>query len=209
MRSLSVVLLSLAMASCSERSDQFAPPNAAENSSNPADTESTAIEAAAALSEVKRLQALAEADPSVDGSLRTELRKGATAHTNAVNACATAPSMDECAILEYGRRAHDIRILSPAARSADDNGITQGPVAYRCEGLDALISAVFINSDPGAVSLKWLDRSLVLRKVPSGSGAKYSGKLTDGNWSFWTQGEGSMLTPPGKPDMKCVEEQIG
>lgn len=117
--------------------------------------------------------------------------------------------MDECATLEYGRRAHEIRILSPAARSADDKGITKGPFAYRCEGLDALISAVFINSDPGAVSLKWLDRSLVLRKVPSGSGAKYSGKSTDGNWSFWTQGGGSMLTPPGKPDMKCAEEPIG
>ncbi len=118
--------------------------------------------------------------------------------------------LETCVANAYAFRIHEIREGYADARGKDAAGMSVGPVALRCEGMDALISAVFLNGERSLVSLKWLDRGMVLPRVPSGSGSRYETDIWDGGSSLlWTQGDEAVFNEPGGPESKCVVEEIG
>jgi len=125
------------------------------------------------------------------------------------NQCGADADLRSCIAWDYAERAHKLRQGSAAARAADPAGISDGPVAYRCKGLDMLISATYLNSDPGVVYLEWGEDSLALMQTASGSGAKYTAKSDEGDYSFWTKGEEAMFQRPGVLETTCAEEPIG
>lgn len=158
--------------------------------------------------EMHRLYQLAAADKqSVPaGDALTTAQDGWIA---ARNQCGADADPKSCIAWDYAERVHQLRQGSSRARTEDSKGISEGPVAYRCKGLDALIGATFVNADPSVVFLEWLDQSQALTQAPSGSGAKYTGKSGDGEYMLWIKGEEAMFQKPGGPEMNCAEEVIG
>lgn len=122
--------------------------------------------------------------------------------------CGADADPKSCVVEDYAERIHQLRQGSKAARDAT-GGVSEGPVAYRCKGLDALVTATFVNTDPNLVFIEWLDRSQALTQAASGSGAKYTGKGDDGDYSLWTKGKEALFQKPGGPEVTCKEEVIG
>ncbi|WP_397453613.1 MliC family protein [Pseudomonas sp. NA-150] len=120
------------------------------------------------------------------------------------NQCASAPVPRECAIRNYAERAHQLRQGSAIVRTKDPDSLTDGPLAFRCAGLDALVAATFFNTQPGVLYLKWANTALTLRQVQSESGAHYTGKDYQGNYSFWQNGDVVVLQKPGSGEMSCT-----
>jgi hypothetical protein len=74
--------------------------------------------------------------------------------------CWKSDDKSMCVRDNYTVQINDLRQGYPDARTADEAGISKGPLSVRCQGLEAVISATFVNFDPGAVYLAWLDHSL-------------------------------------------------
>jgi uncharacterized protein len=125
------------------------------------------------------------------------------------NDCWKADDARACVFDNYALRIAELRTAHADARTQDAEGIAMGPLALRCAGLDALIAATFVNSDPGAVVATWADRRLVLKHVPSGSGARYARTYPDGEYVLWGKGREFSLERPGKPRAECTSETIG
>ena len=102
-----------------------------------------------------------------------------------------------CIKREYVTRIGELRQAYADARSDDGAGISLGPFGTTCAGLDAGIGTVFVNSDPGAVYLAWLENVVVLDHAISGSGARYEGADWQGRWQFWNKGDAATLEGPG------------
>ena len=118
--------------------------------------------------------------------------------------------LEACVANAYAFRIHALREGYSDARSDDANGASLGPVAYRCDGLDALLGAVFVNTREPLVSLSWLTFGIVLPRVESGSGAKYASDLWDSSPAlFWTQGDTAIFAPPGGAEVQCRREPTG
>lgn len=114
-----------------------------------------------------------------------------------------------CVAANYTMRIDELRTGYGDARTKDGDGISIGPLAYRCEGLDALVSAVLVQTDPQYVSLRWRDTWIVAKQTPAASGAKFLTETYDGPAAFWMKGDQAMLTPPGQSELTCVQEDIG
>lgn len=155
--------------------------------------------------EVARLFGLARvAGPAVE---RERLTEGERAFLRKRDGCGGEGGARGCVAAAYVGRVAELREGSSAARGQDDAGISSGPFAARCRGFDALIGLTFVNSDPGFLYAAWLDRTLTLRRVPSGSGARY--EAADGSGGVWTRGEEALVTLPGRAEMTCAIERIG
>lgn len=122
-----------------------------------------------------------------------------------------------CVANSYAFRIHEIRDLYADARR-EDNEKSSGSFPYRCEGFEPTIGAVFINTVEPLVSLKWAGNWIILPRVPSGSGAKYTSDywntLASGGYSginalFWIHGEEAVFAPPGGPEFTCMRDEIG
>jgi membrane-bound inhibitor of C-type lysozyme len=117
--------------------------------------------------------------------------------------------METCVANAYALRIHALREAYADARRDDHAGISLGPVTFRCEGLDALLSAVFLNGRTSLVSLQWLQREAVLPRVPPGSGAKYETDLwDDASTLLWNQGDSAIFIPPGAPNCPANESRL-
>jgi len=114
-----------------------------------------------------------------------------------------------CVFSSYAMRIAELRQGYADSRSKDDAGVSLGPVALACEGVDFGIAATFINTDPGGAFLSWKDQSIALGHVPSGSGAKYEGKNYAGTGSLFTRGDEALVTLPGDTERNCKVEEIG
>jgi uncharacterized protein len=159
--------------------------------------------------ELTRLYALAVASPNLTPPSLAELKATQRGWVKGRDDCWKAEDKRECVVSAYAMRILELRQGNANARSADSKGISSGPVAFQCEGLDFGIGAVFINSDPDVAYLRWLDHGVALSQVETGSGAKYQGNSFDGTYSLWTKGDDALLTRPGQPDAKCRQEEIG
>lgn len=161
--------------------------------------------------ELARLYRLALAGPAMDEARRGELRQSERDRVRDRGECwKTTMGIETCLAIVYALRIHDLRGGYAGARSDDAAGISSGPVAWRCDGLDALVSSVFINSETPVVSVRWLDRQLALPLVPAGSGAKYESGWWDGGFTtFWTKGDEAQFTTPEGAELACVNEPIG
>lgn len=161
--------------------------------------------------ELARIYGLALHGPHMDKARAEELTQSERDWVRDRRECWKASiGLETCVANAYAFRIHALREGYADARSDDEAGISLGPVAFRCEGLDALISAVFLNGRMPLVSLAWLDRQMVLPGVPAGSGAKYESDIWDGGASLlWTKGDEAIFAPPGEAEMTCTLEPIG
>ncbi|UZE09133.1 MliC family protein [Pseudomonas sp. B21-053] len=128
---------------------------------------------------------------------------------DARNQCGTDPEPKTCVIRSYAERAHQLRQGSAIVRTKDPDRLTEGPLAFRCTGLNALIAATFYLTQPGAVYLKWANASITLNQVPSDSGTRYTGKDRQGDYSFWQTENGVLFQKPGSGAMSCTAEPVG
>ena len=123
--------------------------------------------------------------------------------------CASEPVPKACTIRSYAERAHQLRQGSAIARTKDPDRLTEGPLTFRCTGFNALIAATFFNTQPGVVYLKWANTSITLNQVQSDSGTQYTGKDSQGSYSFWQDGNVVLFQKPGSGEMSCTAEPIG
>nr|WP_223569631.1 MliC family protein [Pseudomonas sp. BF-R-26] len=128
---------------------------------------------------------------------------------DARNQCASTSEPKACTIRHYAERAHQLRQGSAIVRTKDPDRLTEGPLAFRCTGLNALIAATFFNTQPGVVYLKWANSSITLNQVQSDSGTQYIGKDYQGNYRFWQDGNVGLFQKPGSGEMSCTAEPIG
>lgn len=128
---------------------------------------------------------------------------------DARNQCASDREPKACTIRSYAERAFQLRQGSAIARTKDPSRLTEGPVAFRCAGLNALIAATFFTVEPGVVYLKWANTSVTLNQQPSTIGSRYSGKDFRGSYSFWYEGDDALLLMPGSAEMSCKAEPVG
>ena len=128
---------------------------------------------------------------------------------DARNQCASEPVPKTCTIRSYAERAHQLRQGSAIARTKDPDRLTEGPLAFRCTGLNALIAATFFNTQPGVVYVKWANSSITLSQVQNDSGTQYTGKDSQGSYSFWQDGNVVLFQKPGSGEMSCTVEPIG
>lgn len=125
------------------------------------------------------------------------------------NQCASEPAPKACTIRSYAERAHQLRQGSAIVRTKDPDRLTEGPLAFRCTGFNGLIAATFFNTQPGVVYLKWANNSITLSQVQNDSGTQYTGKDSQGNYSFWQDGDVVLFRKPGSGEMSCTAEPVG
>ncbi|MHC8394877.1 MliC family protein [Pseudomonas sp. LB3P93] len=125
------------------------------------------------------------------------------------NDCAPGPELKPCIIRSYAERAHQLRQGSAIVRTKDPDRLTEGPLAFRCEGLNALIAATFFNTRPGVVYLKWANNAITLTQVQSDYGTRYTGKDNQGTYSFLQDGGAVLFQKPGSREMSCTVEPTG
>lgn len=114
-----------------------------------------------------------------------------------------------CVAASYAMRIDEIRTGYADARSQDVQGISLGPFAYVCDGLDAVLSVVVVNADPSMLSIRWRDSWITPTQQRSGSGANYGVETADGTFGFWMKGRTATFTQPGQSDLACHQDDIG
>ncbi|MGH8384996.1 MAG: MliC family protein [Pseudomonas sp.] len=125
---------------------------------------------------------------------------------DARNQCASESDIRACTIRRYAERAYQLRMGSAIVRTKDPSRLTEGPQAFRCAGLNALIAATFFTTQPGVVYLKWANSAVTLNQVPSDSGNQYIGKDYQGTYSFRQDVNGVFFQKPGSGGMSCTAE---
>lgn len=125
------------------------------------------------------------------------------------NQCATDVAPKACTIRRYAERAYQLRQGSAIVRTKDPDRLTEGPLTFRCTGLNTPIAATFFNAGPDVVFLKWANTSVTLSEVPSDSGLRYSGKDSLGYYSFWQTDAMAVFQKPGSSAMRCTVEPAG
>lgn len=155
--------------------------------------------------EMARLYGLAVNGPHMTADRLNELKAIQRGWIKGRNDCWKADiGLEPCIAQSYALRIHEIREGYADAREGE--GASLGPFAYVCEGLDAPISAVFINAGDGMVSLKWLDSVMVLPRERSASGSRY---LDAAGNSFWIKGDEAMMETPDGGSMPCRVDETG
>ena len=128
---------------------------------------------------------------------------------DARNQCATDREPKACTVRSYAERAYQLRQGSAIARTKDPSRLTEGPVTFRCAGLNALVAATFFTVNPAVAYLKWANTSVTLNQQPSTIGTRYGGKDFRGSYSFWYDGDDALLQMPGSAEMSCKAEPVG
>ncbi|EJN21331.1 hypothetical protein PMI35_05268 [Pseudomonas sp. GM78] len=122
--------------------------------------------------------------------------------------CASDADPKVCTVRRYAERAHQLRQGSAIARTKDPSRRTEGPQAFRCAGLGALVAATYFTVEPAVVYLKWANTSTTLEQVSSPSGTLYKGNDYRGSQSFWQEGNDALLQMPGAGPMRCTVEPV-
>ena len=123
--------------------------------------------------------------------------------------CATEADPKACTVSHYAERAHQLRQGSAIVRTKDPYRLTEGPLAFRCTGLNALVAATFFTTQPGVVYLAWANSSITLNQVPSAVGTQYIGKDAQGSYSFRQDGNAVLFQKPGSGMLNCTAEPTG
>jgi membrane-bound inhibitor of C-type lysozyme len=111
--------------------------------------------------------------------------------------CSRSDDLRQCLLDLYVSR-----IAGLVGNGMKEGGIVVGPVSLRCGDEDA--SAIFVNSDPGAVHLQIGERRVTLPHVSAASGAKYEGYPDGEPWTFWSKGNEGLLVRAGA-ETQCRE----
>ncbi|WP_183309165.1 MliC family protein [Croceicoccus naphthovorans] len=159
--------------------------------------------------ELQRLYALAESGTYTSEDRLQELTAMQRGWIKGRDDCWKADDLMQCVTASYAMRIHELRQGFFDSRQQDEKGISNGPLALACVGADYGVSVTFIQADPGVAFLQWLDQSVALVQVPSGSGVKYEGSNYAGAAQLFAKGDDAMFTPPGGTEMTCRVEEIG
>jgi uncharacterized protein len=125
---------------------------------------------------------------------------------DARNQCGSGANPRACTLQRYAERAFQLRQGSAIARTRDPNRLSDGPVVFRCTGLNSPIAATYIHVEPAVVFLKWADTSIVLTKVASETGTLYTSQDPRMNYRFWQDGNQALFQPPGAGQLSCITE---
>lgn len=159
--------------------------------------------------ELARLYGLAATGPNMKPARLAELKSTQNGWIKGRNECWKAADKAQCVMTAYAMRIHELRQGFADARKVEPAARSMGPLALACPGAGFLVAATFIQTEPGAVYLEWLEYSLALAHVPSGSGAKYQGLWDGKTATLFTKGNEAVLTLPGEAERTCVIEEIG
>ena len=130
------------------------------------------------------------------------LDEGQRAWIGARDACWSTGEPAPCAKQEYVRRIAALVTEFPGARG---DAPVVGPITARCETIADPIAAVFVNTDPGFLSLSWGDMALVLDQTRSRPGARFSDEEDGGHYVFWEKGaEATFSGPALMAPARCV-----
>jgi uncharacterized protein len=122
------------------------------------------------------------------------------------NRCLRTAARETCVRDQYLARIAGLRVASRAARD-DDQGISRGPFAFRCESTDGLLTVIFVNSDPAFASISHRGQRQTLRRAPAASGARYE---SADDRVFWEHpGEATYRAGASAPEVRCAPEAIG
>ncbi|MGR3805861.1 MliC family protein [Marinibacterium profundimaris] len=152
--------------------------------------------------EVSRLFALALNGPNITPDGQDELRAYQRGWVKGRDECWKADDLGTCVRDEYAIRIDELRREYADARAED--GPSMGPYAYVCDGMDAPLSATFVNAGDPVVVLRWLENVRVLPIAMSGSGSRYASD----DMVFWIKGSDATWTQDGT-DHACQEDDIG
>lgn len=115
-----------------------------------------------------------------------------------------------CVAASYVLRIHELRENYAAARGQDSDGISIGPLAYACDGLEAGLSAAFVNTpDTRYASLKWRQNAVVLVQAVSASGARYTSDLYGESIEFWVKRQEAVFALPDREPLSCRVDSTG
>ena len=160
--------------------------------------------------ELARLYGLAVNGPNMSQDRRNELKAMQRGWIKGRNDCWKSDGgLKPCIAASYAVRIDDIRTGYFDSRQDDAAGISTGPFAYVCDGLDAVISLVSVATDPGILSLRWRDNWITPVAVPSGSGTIYEAQTVGGHYEFWSKGEEASFTFPDGTVLDCKQDEIG
>lgn len=152
--------------------------------------------------ETARLFDLALHGPNMTMERADELRAYQRGWIKGRDECWKSDDLTTCIRDEYALRIDALRTGYADARA--EPGASTGPYAYVCEGIDAAISATYVQAGDPVVVLRWLENARVLPIAISASGARYA---TD-DMEFWTKGPDGTLTLDGTAHT-CQQDDIG
>lgn len=179
---------------------------------SPAEQAVCAEERLAALDrELARLYELALNGPNATAERSNDLKAFQRGWVKGRNACWKAGTeANACVAASYVLRIHELREGYADARGADDLGISIGPLAYACGGIEAGLSVGFVNTaDARYASLKWQQNAVVLTQAIAASGARYTGDLNGGAIEFWVKGREAAFTLPDRVPVTCQVDATG
>jgi uncharacterized protein len=154
--------------------------------------------------ELSRLYALATSPKA--GGAAAAIRGQQPAWLAQREACAGSKTQEDCVRDLYLGRIAAIRSQSRRAREADGKGISLGPFAFRCEGVQAPLAIVYLNTDPGLAWVTIKNQAYPLVRQRSGSGARYEG---DGTLFWEHQGEARWRGTTNSPETACQRSPAG
>jgi len=154
--------------------------------------------------ETSRLYALASHSPQLNTKQRARLRAYQIGWIRGRDDCWKAADLRACVLDSYVTRIHELRRDYPAARGADADGISSGPVDVACEGVERRMAATFIRTDPPLGCLESQGRRYTLTLTPTASGARYVSGTDQGEVTFWSKGDTATLQMPGQPAINCT-----
>lgn len=160
--------------------------------------------------ELARLYHLAVNGPHMSSEREPELKAAQRNWIKRRNECSNSDEeLSACVTASYAMRIDELRTGYFDSRQDDAAGISTGPYAYVCDGLDAIISLVSVASDPAVLSLRWQENWITPVAVRSASGAKYQTQTLDGRYEFWSKGEAARFTLSDGTVLTCKRDDIG
>lgn len=154
--------------------------------------------------ELARLYLLAVSEPDLSEDRLRELKGTQRGWIKGRDDCwKSSLGLEACVAAEYAFRIMDIRTGYAVSRTVD--GASDGPYPYVCEGLDAVLSAVFVTTSEPMVALRWQQNAIALPQEPAASGARYAAQ----GYEFWISGSEAMLTTPERGRMGCKRDSMG
>lgn len=159
--------------------------------------------------ELARLYALAQDSTRTGEDRRNDLVAAELDWIRRRDHCSVTDDPKLCMIDAYAVRIHELRRDYAAVRNGDAEGISSGPFAVRCNGLEAPIGLSFVRVDPPLAYLEWPDDFRVLMLERSASGSRYAADDKDGETVFWIKGDQATFDLPGRDTMTCSIRQPG
>lgn len=157
-------------------------------------------EALAALDrELARLVALATAAPDLTDAARDRRTARHAGWIKRRDRCPDADDPRGCVRDAYARRIMALR----AGRADEAAGISRGPFAFVCAGLQAPLSVGFVAGPAPLAILRAGAAVHVLPAARAASGARYGA----GDVAFWTKGDTATARLDGR-DLSCTRDDL-